>query len=248
MIRIARWTAMVLILGTLVLGPIHSSRAQDDAQAQLDATASAMLALQSFHFNLATIEGKSIFQEAVELKTVEGDVVRPTSFQAVANVKVAIVDLTVEVIGVDGDIWVKNPLGGGDSFIQVTGADSEFQLPPMDLLNPDRLVQEALTYLDNPQIAESEELDGQPMTVVTGTFDPAQLISSGTPSTAESIVAAASEPLNVKLWIDDRNRLIQIDFFGALFSFEEGSGRLIRRITFSNFDADISIEPPTQSS
>lgn len=241
---ITRWTALVLLLGALALGSITPATAQEDAQAQLDATAAAMLALTSFHFNLTTVEGKSVFQEAVELKTVEGDVVRPLSFQATANVKVAFVDLTLEVVGVDGDVWVKNPLSGGDSFIQVTGGDSEFQLPPMDLLNPDRLVQEALTYLDDPQIAGTEELDGQPTTVITGTFDPSQLISSGTPSTAESMIAAASEPLNVKLWIDDQDRLVQFDLTGPLFSFEEGSGRLIRRITFSNFDADISIEPP----
>jgi hypothetical protein len=50
------------------------------------------------------------------------------------------------------------------------------------------------------------------------------------------------------MWIDDQDRLVQIDFVGPLFSFEEGSGRLVRRVTFSNFDADISIEPPAEAS
>lgn len=248
MIRIARWTALVLMLCTLIAAPLRSVGAQDDAQAQLDATASAMLALQSFHFKLETTEGKSVFQEAFELKTVEGDLVRPTDFQAAVGVKLAIVDLTLEVVSVDGNIWVKNPIGGDDSFIQITGGDSDFQLPPMELLNPDSLVQEALKYLENPQIAGTEEIDGQQLTVLTGTFDPARLISSGTPSTAESMISAATEPLDVKMWIDDQDRLVQIDFTGPLFSFEEGSGRLVRQITFSNFDADISIEPPAQAS
>ena len=142
--RLTRWTAFALLLCTLVATPIGSATAQDDGQAQLDATASAMLALNSFHFKLETTDGKTVFQDAFELKIVEGDVVRPANFQAALDVKLAIVDLTLEVVSVDGSIWVKNPIGGGDSFIQVAGGDSEFQLPPMEFLNPDSLVQEAL--------------------------------------------------------------------------------------------------------
>jgi hypothetical protein len=41
---------------------------------------------------------------------------------------------------------------------------------------------------------------------------------------------------------------VQVDFVGPLFSFEEGTGRLVRRVTFSNFDAEVSIEPPAQAS
>lgn len=245
--RISRWTVLLLVLFTLIGAPFHSVSAQDDAQAQLDATSSAMLALDSFHFKLETTAGKSVFQEAFELKTVEGDLVRPANFKAAVAVKLAIIDLTLEVISVDGNIWVKNPIGGGDSFIQVTGGDSDFQLPPMELLNPDSLVQEALKYLDDPQLAGTEELDGQEMTVLTGTFDPSQLISAGSPSTADSMISAASEPLDVKMWIDDQDRLVQVDFVGPLFSFEEDSGRLVRRITFSNFDEALSIEPPAQA-
>lgn len=244
MIQIARWTALLLLLCTLVAMPLQSATAQDDAEAQLDATASAMLALQSFHFKLETTAGTTVYQDVFELNTVEGDVDRPANFQASVGVKLAIIDLTIEVVGVDGDIWVKNPIGGDDEFVQVTGGDSDFQLPPIELLNPDSLVQGALTYLDNPQIADPETLDGQEMTVLTGTFDPAKLISSGTATVAGSTISAASQPLEVKLWIDDQNRLVQIEFLGPLFSFEEGSGRLVRRITFSNFDADISIDPP----
>lgn len=245
--RISRWTVLLLVLFALIGAPLHSVSAQDDAQAQLDATSSAMLALDSFHFKLETTAGKSVFQEAFELKTVEGDLVRPANFKAAVAVKLAIIDLTLEVISVDGNIWVKNPIGGGDSFIQVTGGDSDFQLPPMELLNPDSLVQEALKYLDDPQLAGTEELDGQEMTVLTGTFDPSQLISAGSPSTADSMISAASEPLDVKMWIDDQDRLVQVDFVGPLFSFEEDSGRLVRRITFSNFDEALSIEPPAQA-
>ena len=126
MIRTARWTALVLLICTLIASPLQSASAQDDAQAQLDATAAAMLALSSFHFKLETTAGKTVFQDALELKTVEGDLVRPANFKAEVAVKLAIVDLTLEVVSVDGNIWVKNPIGGDDSFIQVTGGDSEF--------------------------------------------------------------------------------------------------------------------------
>jgi hypothetical protein len=248
MFRFARWTALVLLICTLVVTPIRPAHAQDDAQAQLDATAAAMLALNSFHFKLETTAGRSVFQEAFELKIVEGDVVRPSNFQATLDVKLAIVDITLEVVSVDGNIWVKNPIGGSDSFIQVAGGDSDFELPPMELLNPDLLVPRALEYLEDPQIAGTEELDGQEMTVLTGTFDPSRLIGAGTPSTGDQVIDAATEPLDVKMWIDDQDRLVQVDFVGPLFSFEEGTGRLVRRVTFSNFDAEVSIEPPAQAS
>lgn len=246
--RLFRWAIVALILCTVVLAPARGISAQDDAQAQLEATADAMLALDSFHFKLETTAGKTVFQDAFELKTVESDLVRPANFQASVAIKVAILDLTLEVVSVDGAIWVKNPIGGDDSFIQVTGEDSEFQLPPMALLNPDLLVEEALKYLENPQITGTESFDGQDVTVLTGTFDPSRVIAPATPGTAASVISPASEPLDVELLIDDQNRLVRADFIGPLFAFEEGSGRLVRRVTFSEFDSAVTIEPPAQAS
>jgi hypothetical protein len=159
-------------------------------------------------------------------------------------VKLAILTVTLEAVGIGGDIWVKNPIGGDDSFIQVTGGDADLQIPPTILLNPDKLVNEALNYLDNPTLAGTEELDGQEMTVITGTFDPSKLINSGTPTPELGDFRPASTPLDVKAWIDDQDRLVRIDFSGPLFSFEEGTGRLVRSITLSNFDGDVTITQP----
>jgi len=245
MTRFYRWTAVLLICLALTPALNSAVRAQDDAQAQLDKTAAAMLALKTFHFDLETTVGTTTFQDAFELKSVTGDVVRPNSFQAKVEVKLAIVSLTLEAIGIHGNIWVKSPLGGGDTFIQVTGGDTDLQLPPTILLNPDQLVGEALKYLDNPQIGDPEELDGQQMTVVTGTFDPSKLINGGTPTAELGDLNPASQPLDVKAWIDDQDRLVRIDFSGPLFSFEEGAGRLVRSITFSDFDADVTISQPS---
>lgn len=243
--RLIRWTAAMLLVCTVLAPTLGDSvSAQDDAQAQLDETAAAMLALNSFHFDLETTAGTTTFQDAFELKSVTGDVVRPTSFQAKVEVKLAILTLTLEAIGVGGDIWVKNPIGGDDSFVQVTGGDSDLQLPPTILLNPDKLVTGALTYLDDPQLAGTEDLDGEEMTVITGTFDPTKLIGGGTPMAELEGFNPASETLDVKAWIDGQDRLVRIDLSGPLFSFEEGSGRLVRSITFSDFDADITIEQP----
>jgi hypothetical protein len=243
MFRIMRWGAIALILCTLLTAPLASMvAAQDDAKAQLDETAAAMLALQTFHFDLETTAGTTSFQDAFELESVTGDVVRPSSFQATVDVKLAIVSLSLDVIGIGTDIWVKNPIGS--EFVQVTGGDSDVQLPPTLLLNPDRLVNEALNYLDDPQLAGTEELDGQEMTVVTGTLSLADILGQGTPIPELEEIKPAKDPLDVKMWIDDQDRLVRIDFTGPLFSFEEGTGRLVRSITFSDFDAPLTIEPP----
>lgn len=246
MTHIVRWAITALFIGFLAAAPLGGSmRAQDDAaQQQLEATEAAMLALQSFSFDLETTAGTTTFQDAFELRSIVGDVQRPSSFQATVEVKLAIVTLKLEVIGIDGNIWVKNPIGGGDSFIQVTGGESDMQLPPTILLNPDELVNDALSYLDDPQIAGTESLDGQEMTVMTGTFDPGRLVGSGTPTTALGDLTPASTPLDVKAWIDDQDRIVRIDFTGPIFGFEEGKGRLVRSITFSNFDQPMTIEQP----
>lgn len=245
MSRFSRWIVAVLIACTMLIPAFGNvAHAQDDARAQLDKTAAAMLALKSFHFQLETTAGATSFQGMFELKRVTGDVVRPSDFQARVDVTVAILSLTLEVVSVDGDIWVKNPLGGSDAFVQLTGGDSGMQLPPTILLNPDQLVVNALNYLDNPTLAGTEKIDGQKMTVVTGTFDPAKIAGGGTASTELGDFKAAGQPLDVKAWIDDQNRLARIDFIGPLFSFEEGTGRLVRSITFSNFDENITIQKP----
>lgn len=240
-----RWTVLTLLVCSL-LAPAMSNvaLAQDDAQAQLDKTAAAMLALQSFHFELDTTAGSTTFQDLFELDGVSGDVVRPTNFKATVAVKLAIISLTFEVIGVDGDLWVKNPLGGDDTFVQLTGADSDFQIPPTILLNPDKLVTDVLSYLDNPTLAERETLDGKEMTIVTGTFDPSKITLGDTAAAEMGDFEPASEPLQIKGWIDDQDRLVRVDFIGPLFAFEEGAGRLVRTITFSNFDEAITIQKP----
>lgn len=247
MSKVIRWTVSALIACTLLLPALSAGAlAQDDAQAQLSKTASAMLSLKSFHFELKTTAGKTAFEGLFELKDVSGDVVRPSDFHATVTVSVAVLTLTLEAIGVDGSIWVKNPLGsGGDAFIQLSGSDSGNSLPPTVLLNPDRLVTEALKYLDNPQMAGTETLDGQAMTVITGQFDPSRLTGDdGTAVPELGGFSLASQPLDVKVWIDPQDRLARIDFSGPLFSFEEGTGRLVRSITFTNFDENITIQKP----
>ncbi len=244
MSRYFRWTVSVLIACTLLLPAFSAAHAQDDAKTQLDQTAAAMLALTSFHFDLQTTAGATTFQNMFELKGVSGDVVRPSDVHATLNVQLAMISLSLEVISVDGSIWVKNPLGGASDFVQLTGPDSDMQLPPAVLINPDQLVSEALKYLDDPTLAGTEKLDGQEMTVITGSFDPARLAGGGTAVPELGGYNLTSEPLDVKVWIDDQNRLVRIDFTGPLFAFEEGTGRLVRSITFSNFDADITIQKP----
>ena len=246
MTRFLRWTITMLLVCTMLApATIGIARAQDDATTQLNKTVATMLALQSFHFELDTTAGASTFQGLLELEGVSGDVVRPSDFQATVVVKMAMISLSFEVVEVGGELWVKNPLGGDNAdFVQVNGVDSDFQLPPTILLNPDQLVAGMLNYLDNAALAGTDKLDGEEMTVVTGTFDPTKLFSEGTPLAGLENFKPASEPLQIKTWIDDQNRLVRIDFTGPLFEFEEGTGRLVRTITFSNFDEAVTIQKP----
>src|SRR4051812_46360377 len=85
----------------LPVGSVFATRAlaQDaDVNAILKQATDAMAALKSFHFVMETIDGKATILGTLELKGVEGDVVRPASFQAALDASATIVDVSVQVV------------------------------------------------------------------------------------------------------------------------------------------------------
>ncbi|HQY30532.1 MAG TPA: hypothetical protein PK691_04570, partial [Thermomicrobiales bacterium] len=94
-----------LILGTAAFtttfGLRSVVRAEDDVEIVIRGAIDTMAALDSFHFAMETIDGKATILGALELKSVEGDVLRPASFQATIKAGAAVMDLTVQVVAIN---------------------------------------------------------------------------------------------------------------------------------------------------
>ena len=130
-------------------------------------------------------------------------------------------------------------LAGLAGFVLAAGA--------ADLVNPDRLFLLAITYIDEPTIEGTEEVDGEECTIVSGTFIPKTLqdiaspIAEDAPDEAENLLS--SDPVYLTAWIASDGRVFRIEEAGPLTDSE--SNDVIRQIDFSNFDGDIQIVEPT---
>lgn len=243
----------LLLAGAAALTPVITKqqvRAQDDVETLLKMAAERMAALVSFHFAMETIDGRSTIMENLELTSVSGDVVRPDSFRASVTARLAIVDVTVDIVSIGGRVWVTDPLQSGEVWQQIEtgneggGGDASFT----DLINPDRLFLLAITYIEEPAIEGTEQVNGEDCTVVSGTFVPSRLQDMASPIAEEGPAPdpsslLADEPVYLTAWIAADGRVFRMEEAGPLTSAE--SNDVIRRLEFSNFDGDIEITEPT---
>lgn len=230
-----------------------------DVQALLDASAAAMAALTSFRFELATVNGTSTILDNLELKKVAGQVMRPDSFSADVTAGLAIVDLTVQVIGIGSRLWVTDPLDQGGKMIELALDDATGGGSLAALINPDRVFLTAVGLVENAAITGTEKIDGVETTVVTGEFDASRLADLATPGAGDGAGEDAAdadeggagglpaelilERMPVTIWIDDAKRVVRLELEGQLTSSE--SPDVVRGIDFYDFDEPVRIEEPT---
>ena len=232
-------------LSILAIRPLRVA-ADEEAERLLQAAAEAMAKVKTFHFQMETIDGRSTILDNLELKKVVGDVVRPDSFQATLTARVAVIDVSVDVISVGGSVWVTDPLQGGKVWQQVADASqTNGGASFIDLINPDELFLSAVQLIEEPVIDGTEEIDGQECTVVTGEFDPSRLQELATPQAGEVIATPSiltGEPVYLTAWIAGDGRVLRIEEEGPLT--ESESNDVIRAITFSAFDEPVEITAP----
>lgn len=243
-------TPLRAILCCLLLSVVASSAwgaptaAQStDAAELLRRSAETMAGLASFHFELTTPRGETLFMENFELAGLEGDVQRPDRFQASATAKAAIIELTVQVVGVGTRLWVTDPLSQEERFVEfstdeVTGGEGAALV---DLLNPDRVLLRAVELIDQPIVAGEDEIDGVATTRIEGTFDLARVQQDGTPVPG----LATAGPLPVAIWLDETGRVRRLQLLGPLTDAE--SPDVLRQLDLSAFDEPVDIQPPDES-
>jgi hypothetical protein len=236
-----------LFLMTLRNDPAFAQ--DEDVRRLLQQAADRMSALVSFHFEMQTVDGRSTIMDNLELRSVVGDVVRPDSFQATMTARLAILDVSVDIVSIGGKVWVTDPLQGGQAWQQIANGDESGggAAAFTDLINPDRLFLLAITYLEDPTIEGTEEIYGEECTVITGTFVPQRLQELASPVAQDgpdldpaSLLSA--DPVYLTAWIAGDGRVFRMLEEGPLTSAE--SDDVVRQIDFTNFDGDINIEEP----
>lgn len=239
------------LAGTALI-PRRAAAQEQDVNALLEESAAVMSSLQSFQFELSTVNGTSTILDNLELKKVAGKVKRPDSFSADVTAGLAVVDLTVQVVGIGQRLWVTDPLDAEGRFLELAlGDESSGAGSLAALINPDRVFLTAVGLVENAVIDGNEKIDGVETTVVTGEFDAGKLISLATPAAGEDDPLENSgfpaelilTRMPVTIWIDAAKRVVRLEIEGQLTSSE--STDVIRGIDFYDFDEPVEIPEPT---
>ena len=210
-----------------------------DAVQLLNDAATAMTELETFAFTILTTEGETVIFEGFTLDEIGGVVRRPADFETTVTVAIPFATLDLRAVSLNNEIWIEVPSFGENRGGWTSLGSSDGLL---SLLNPDVLILEAVRYIDDAAIAGEDDLDGVPVTLVTGTVDFRQI--AGNLAGDEAMVQSeiAEGPAAVEMAIDAENRIRQIEMAGPLLASEDDD--VVREVTFSNFNEPVEITEP----
>lgn len=213
-----------------------------DAVQLLNAAAEAMTNLDTFAFDLLTTEGETTIFEGFTLEEIAGAVRRPTDFEVTVTVGLPFASLDLMAVSLGNEVWIELP-AIGDAGGGWTSLGSSEGL--VSLLNPDVLILQAMRYIDDAKIARTGELDGVPVTWVTGTVD-FHRIATRLGGTHSDIAGQIAEgPVTLDIAIDEEKHIRKIVITGPILA---GEGEdVVREITFSDFNEPVEIEKPPVS-
>lgn len=240
--------AMLILLASLLVGLSKPAAAQDeDATPILTKAVETMSDVQSFRFELQTVRGESTILQNLELAGVEGAVQRPDRFQATITAKVAVVEIDVEVVGVGMRVWVTDPMASTETFIEITSGDPAVGEQLTNLINPDKLLLQAVGLVKEPTIDGTETLDGERTTRVVGTVNLADLpqFIQATPEVDGSDLLILDE-MPITIWIDGDGHVVRMEVEGPLTKDE--SADVVRRLNLYDFDVPVEISEPVTAS
>jgi lipoprotein LprA len=233
--RSPRWLACLLVVALFAIGLPKPSTAADDAQSLLAASATAMGALQSFHFVITIPNGELVILDRLQLTRVEGDVEQPRTLKVSVTGKVKVLPVTANVIIIGDDVWAAvSPRE--DKYAKID-PDQVEKLQLDTVFDPTTVLLKTIGYLDTPVITGTEDLNGVPTTVVEGTVDLVNA-TSGTPT-----AGLAQQPVQVKMWVDSANLVQRLQMIGPLLDGQpEG---IVHQLDLSKFNEPVHIVAPS---
>ena len=247
-----RSTIVAFLFAGLFLSTLFTPRAagaqEADAAALLNTAVERMKTVQSFRFELSTVQGTSVIMNNLELAGVKGAVQRPDRFQATITARVAIVDVDVQIVGIGNRLWVTDPLANRETYIEVTkdvAGEPTVSEALATLVNPDKILLTAVGLVQNPEIDGTESIDGVKTTRITGTVDFRNLpqYQQATPQATSDFLALEEMPITI--WIDEEGIVRSMELEGPITADE--SPDVVRRLDLSDIDEQIDITEPVAS-
>ena len=250
-ISIPRFAVILIALLGLLSAPLSAPvRAQDadDAGPLLDRAVETMANVQSFRFELTTVQGESIIMNNLELAGVEGAVQRPDRFEATITAQVVMIEVDVRIVGIGERLWVTDPLAADETYIEVT--QQVAGAPIVDqaltaLVNPDEILLAAVGLVRDPQIDGTETVDGVRTTRVVGTVDLRDLpqFNQATPVPTDEFLALEEMPITI--WIDEDGHVLSMELEGPITADE--SPDVVRRLDVTAIDEPVDITEPVSA-
>jgi hypothetical protein len=233
--RSTRWRACLLVVALVAIGLPKPSTAADEAQALLTASATAMGALQSFHFVITIQNGELVILDRLQLTRAEGDLEQPHTLKVSVTGQVKVLPVTANVIIIGDDVWAAvSPRE--DKYAKID-PDRVEKLQLDTEFDPTTVLLKTIGYVDTPVITGTEELNGVPTTVVEGTVDLVKA-TSGTPT-----AGLAQQPVQVKIWVDSANLVQRLQTIGPLLEGQpEG---IVHQLDLSKFNEPVHIVAPS---
>jgi hypothetical protein len=218
--------------------PEINVRGDEDAVELLTRAAHALAELESFGFELETVRGSSTIMSGFGLESVSGVVRRPTDLQAEVRVSIPIGELTIGAISLDGVFYIQDPLSDG-TWMEL-GEMGEVQT----LVNPDPIILTAVRLVQDARITGTGKVDGANTSIVEGNVDFSGLLGRLGEGADQDQIGdlLADEPVDVSFWIDEEDRIVEVELFGPIFASE--SEDVVRVISLYDFNEPVDIEAP----
>ncbi len=222
--------ALALLLALLLAscgGDDTPPAALPEPTALLEGAAARMERVRSLHFVLDHEHGATVIVRNIAMTHAEGDLVAPDQMQATLKGGLGPVNFEVGVVIIGGDAWIQNPLNRRWEDEDIT-IDQVF--------DPREGVVALVRSAQSPRVTAIERVDGVDAYRVEATVDSGDLtILPGNPPAGRAVPATA--------WIGVEDQLVRrVELRGGVATGEPDN--LVRRLTLSRFDEDVSIVPP----
>jgi hypothetical protein len=201
------------------------------AQAVLESARTAWAETNSAHFAL-DVEGDAFLDnaETIKLVSAEGDILRPDSVEATAELDVSVLVTDVSIIAVGGDMYMTNFVSG-----RWESAPDDFNYDPSVLFSETDGIGPILTELQSPELAGTEEVGGAEARRVNGTV---------TAETVEEITAGSiiGDSIAVSIWVGvDDARMLKVELVEPP---EARENPATWTLLLSDHNKDVTIEVP----
>jgi len=197
------------------------------ASVVLEQSATRMEQLRSMHFLLDHDKGSTEIVRGIAMTRAEGDVATPDKMRATIEGGLGPVNFEVGIVILGEDAWIQNPLNRRWESEDIT-IDQVFD-PREGVISLVRATRDA-------SVTGTDEVDGATCYRVEATLDSGDLdLLPGDP--------IPGKPVPTRAWIGIDDHLVRkIELRGAVADGE--SANLVRTLTLSRFDEDVSIVPP----